>query len=693
MSTRAQRGLLVAAALIALAFVFVLRATIEEPRPTTIPSTAPDVTSTTTHATPAPAPTHVVTSDPVVPTSNPSPSKSSALVGRVRGRADAAVAGARVEAWTDDGAKSISLGSATCDAAGAYRLDLARWNQLTPQARTLASIVARASANGWQPQTLRRPIGVDGITGSIVELAFDFRLERGQRVIGRVVDARGRAVARALVKLCAPRETEDAPLVAVAPDVTTSADGSFEIGFASTGTYALYASATGAGTALREQLELDNTGDRHLGDIVLAGTGELAGHVRDASGDPVASLEICAVPEELARDSAPAARAAILAPRRERGDGLFTARVTTDAQGAFRVSGLRAGRYAFFCTSPTLVLGPSGAVFDTGNADVSLSLDAHRLLVAVHDRSGRALRGAIVSCARVEIGDDGNADPQAETHAVTSGNDAVAAFEIEPDTTYAVIAQAPGSRRAEELVVVAPGERHKRVELVLDPLGDNGWLRVTVLGARGEVLNDLEVLLRMPVTHQRLRDFGWLSTDADGWLPPIPAGSYGLEVGFRASRAHPPMHFPVVADQPALVRAGERSEITLRARAGGRLMVRLDTDAPIARTQSDIERAQELSAEAAEDLRLAEHGAEVMLIAAGSDAGRNVQFVRPAASDAEAYAVQSRLLPGTSALVDDLLEPGVYVLRVRAPHFRALDTPVEIVAGLQREVRVSLVPE
>ncbi|MFN0243674.1 MAG: carboxypeptidase-like regulatory domain-containing protein [Planctomycetota bacterium] len=693
---RARAWMLVAAGAAALAFVVALRSSLDQPPVRPLPIDEPEL-PVTPEPEPGGATTPIAVADPASTSPTTTlPDAHTALVGRVRGRADAQVPSARVQAWLDDGTELQPVGEIVCDPSGAYRLPLAGVDALAPQARALAYVVARASADGWQTQTQRRPVGqlVERASApSGGDVVLDFRLERGRRVFGRVVDARGSSVARARVALCAPREGEDRALVAVAPEVSTSADGRFEIGFASAGTYSLFASANGIGTALLEALELAHDADRHLGEIPLAGGGELRGRVRDPSGAPVASLELCAVPEELARDPAAVARAALFAPRRERGDGLYTARATTDATGAFHVQGLRAGRYAFYCVSPTLALQPAAALFTTGESEATLTLDAHRLIVSVRDPSGRPLRGAIVTCARVEIAGDGSVEPQAQTNAAAAGRDALATFEVEPDTTYALIAQAPGSQRGEELCVVAPGERQRRVDLVLQPLGGNGWLRVNVLGARGEALTDLDVLLRTPVTGQELRDFGWLSTDADGWLPPIPAGEYGVEVALRASRKQPPMHFPVRTEELARVRANERSEIALRARAGGRLHLRIDVDRPIPLSKAELDRAQELSPDAVDEMRLAEHGAEATLFTAGSDAVRSLQFVRPAASVDDAHAVQSRLLPGTEALVDDLLEPGVYVLRVRAPRFRAVETPVEIVAGLQREVRVQLVPE
>jgi len=285
---------------------------------------------------------------------------------------------------------------------------------------------------------------------------------------------------------------------------------------------------------------------------------------------------------------------------------------------------------------------------------------------------------------------DGHLETYKVHRAAASGSDATAGFEAESDRTYALTATSPGSRSAEDLAILAPGEYEHVIELVLRPLGERGRLHVTLDGAGAQNISTLEIALYSALTEQRVEDADMLAPDADGWLPPLPPGRYRLQVGFGARDGELSMYFPIPTREEVEIRAGETSEHVVHARVGARIRLVLDVDgAPVRNAPANSGGGPDK--QRARDLR--QRGASASVACGGAASPRPVQFVEPAPENPKRFLLESHVLPGESALVADLLEPGPCTLRVEAPGFAPVEARVDLSAGEVQEVRVTLRPQ
>jgi hypothetical protein len=91
----------------------------------------------------------------------------------------------------------------------------------------------------------------------------------------------------------------------------------------------------------------------------------------------------------------------------------------------------------------------------------------------------------------------------------------------------------------------------------------------------------------------------------------------------------------------------------------------------------------------AKDLR--ERGASATVACGPNGEPRNVQFVEPAAELPKRFTLASRLAPGETALIADLLEPGECTLRVEAPGYPSAEAHVTLRPGVVEHVRIELV--
>lgn len=614
------------------------------------------------------------------------------IMGRVVGRGGRPIegAGVRIEIETADSTHEVALTRSGVD--GRYAARATDLGELDPQSRSLATLCVAVDASGFQPQTRRQGLSWSGAPAAEPERVFemDFRLAAGSTLSGRVVDARGKSVRGASVVLVAGSRAEGSGPRPPESEVASGPDGRFELGFVSGGKYRLWARKDGCGSARLDELELSPGEDRRLGDVALVGAGLLTGSVRYPDGSPVRDLELWAVPESLAREANALALAASRAAELEGGDGLLYASSSTDARGEFRVQGLREGSYALRLAEVHLVLEPRAALYHAPADSIHLVLDAYRLRVRVRSQSGAPLCGAVVACTSVEAQADGGLEAGSTSHATAAGRDALATFEVLPEQTYALSARAPGSREAEDLVILAPGEFELERTLVLEPALELGRLRVSVSGQRGESLGRLRVALLSPLSAQPIAELGVLTPDEQGWLPPLAPGRYGVEVGFEPELDPPPMHFPVRSRDPIEIESGRDHEISLTARAGGRLWIAISIAGPPPRGFAPPDTETGVDPGPAFDAWLAENGARAELVSSDGRGRLALQFLRPPAAPGESTRLQSRLAPGDVALVERLLEPGLYTLRVEASGFRTVEMAVEVQASVARRVEVAL---
>lgn len=606
-----------------------------------------------------------------------------ALGGEVRAARGGAIAGAEIAIALVEPDGARELGAARSDASGAFRAQLDALGELDATRRGVSHLAVHVRAAGYQPQSrdvsLRAP-PADGSNG----WRADFSLTAGNALRGRVVDRAGKPVGGADVELRVHAADTARSKKSVCARDRTAADGRFALGFVSSGAYELSARESNTGTAWQEALELTADADRTLPDVVLHGDGVLAGRARYAGGAPARALDLWAIPDWLANEANALAQAALQAADLEHDDGLLYAQCRTDADGRFRFAGLKPGNYVVRSPRTAIVLEPRQARYVLGTENITVEVQTYRLLVRVKDSAGRPLAGAVVACAEMTQAEDGHLETYKVDRAAATGADATAAFEAEPDRTYALTATAPGSRSAEDLAILAPGEYEHATDLVLQPLAAHGRVHVTLDGAGRESVAALEIALYSALTEQRVEDAGLLKPDADGWLPPIAPGRYRLQVGFGARDGELSMNFPIPTRQEVDVRADQTSEYVVHARAGARIRLALDVATPAKSTNaaaaSDKQRAR--------DLR--ERGATASVACGASAGARPVQFVEPAPENPKRFLLESHMLPGESALIADLLEPGACTLRVEAPGFAPAEARVELHPGEVQDVRITL---
>lgn len=608
------------------------------------------------------------------------------FTGRVVGRGGKPIQGARIRIELETAGNVRELARAESDADGRYAARAPELSELDHQTRSLANVWVAVEAAGFQPQKQRRAAGQSDEHGRT--FTIDFRLTAGNTLSGRVVDSSGKAVHGASVVLFVGALGDSPGQRQPRTEVSSGPDGRFELGFTSGGSYRLWARKNGSGSARLDELELAADEDRRLGDVALTGAGKLCGTVRYPNGAPVRDLELWAVPQALAHETNALSLAASRAAELEGGDGLCYGSSSTNARGEFCVQGLRAAGYVLRLSKVHLQLEPRTAHYQAPAESIGLVLDAYWLRVRVRSSTGAALSGAVVSCTAVEPQADGNLEAGSTSHATAAGRDALATFEVLPDQTYALSARAPGSREAEELVIVAPGEFEVERTLVLEPALEPGRLRITVSGERGESLGGLRVALLSPLSAKPIAELGVMIPDEQGWLPPLTPGRYGVEVGFELELDRPPMHFPVRSRDAVEVESGRDRELALAARAGGRLSLALSIEGPLPRDFAPPD--PRTTDDAQREAWIAENGARARLIHSDGHASVALQFLKPPNAPPGGPQLCGQLAPGDAALVEQLLEPGLYTLRVEAPNFRPIDTPVEVIAGSVRRVDVAL---
>jgi hypothetical protein len=150
------------------------------------------------------------------------------------------------------------------------------------------------------------------------------------------------------------------------------------------------------------------------------------------------------------------------------------------------------------------------------------------------------------------------------------------------------------------------------------------------------------------------------------------------------------MHFPARSQDPVTIDAGRDHDVSLTARAGGRLRLSLSIDGPPPSGFGPPDPHTARNPETAYDEWLQENGARAEIVTSDGRARAALQFVEPPAEAGGSARLVSRLAPGTSALADRLLEPGIYTVRIEANGFRTAEAVVEIAAATVSLVDVTL---
>ncbi len=486
-------------------------------------------------------------------------------------------------------------------------------------------------------------------------------LQPGATVHGRVVDAGGRPVQGAHLML----QREEQP---VGAQTTSAEDGFFAVPFQTPGKWRLLAWADGHGGAALDPLDLDTTGDRDVGDLVLEGTGVLAGRVVDRDGQPLPDLEVRADLVGRGQDwlGRPLRTEAV------RG-GLGHGEAVTGADGRFRFGGLKEGLWevrlgsaALFFTRGAADSEPVRA--ETGTLDLEIVYPGFRLDVSWEDRSGLSPVPVDLRVRRLDPArpDAGGLHVASQRLPATAGQ---TFFWLDDPGTFEVQASAPQRRQASARVILAEAPRAS-AHLVLEAEAPPGLLRVRIVDASGQPVPGSRVGARRLGSRRLVWPGGWVEPAEDGLLPPLAAGRWQLEVLPGPATPDPAENWwmPVRGEEVEVL-PGDTVEKTVVVHQGGRLRV-------------TFEAPPEALGQPLRNLSL------LLRPLDGRGTVRSLRNLRRP-DTRRPWAPWSNL-PEEPAWCMDLLPPGAHELRADARGFQTATVPVDLRPGEWTEVLVPL---
>jgi hypothetical protein len=638
---KAVRLLLVTAILAVAAIVAILRLR-REP----VPDVAPPVASPHAAAPAAPdEPTSPRSSTP--PAASPSRVPAAGverdvLKGTVRAPDGTPVPGARVNVRTEQGEIVRQLGAPPIDAGGRFELDVSALGELPPATLATTTLIVRATApvhrGGDASLPAARP-------QNAAERNVTLVLVPGGVLRGRVVGSSGEPVT---ASVSARRE----PSLEDAGSSATEADGSFEIPIAAAGPHSLLALANGIGTAVVRSIPLDPVADTDLGDVRLHGPGTIEGFVRHGSGRPAPNVVV------VTERTPPAQGGDGL---RIEENGLQSCSTESDDEGRFRCAGLAPGRFVVRAQLDFESDAEAPRVeAETGDGNVTLVIDVHRLTIRVKNEKGEPVPGA-----EFEFRESKNDEERMSSGGYLAGADASETFVVDPGAQVYARASA-GPLEAEATRTIAEEDEDVVLDLVLAPPRERekGRLRVEIVDANGERVPRFTATLRAIPSNSAA--FFEAKPDDEGRLPLVPAGDYRLDVcpGRENFMRSFETFFPV-ENERVHVGAGAETTVSLRARAGGRVQL------TVACATTDVHPRVSLRRDAASEA---------------------VQLGLFAWSTGDGTSSSTAPRIGGPNVCAPVLEPGNWTLRVEADGFRTVEVPVAIDAGKLADVSVELRP-
>jgi hypothetical protein len=558
------------------------------------------------------------------------------------------------------GAAEDRIGRTTADAEGRYAVELPALARMSPAERAVARIMGHGLAPGhWQESGLlagtleRRPPG---------DLRLDLRMTPGTRLTGRVVDRDGKPVPLSAVRLL-PEGAPELP-----PETVTDDEGRYVLGIPRAGRYRVVAALPQAGSGFLDAFDAGPGPDVAAPDLVLRGDGVIEGVVRRPDGAPLGDAMVVALPEWGWR---PARRSEWLLPglRMEEhahpGTGLTDGEAWTDATGAFRITGVRPGRYCLLALDVDDLHDPPLRVHATGTV-ASVVVETPRLRVRVRDEGGRALPGAHLFRKGPRGGLDEDVRP-------ASG---CVDLSVRAGESWRLVVMVPAFPPVEASFTVPSRGLDHEVELVVRESAPRGSVRVRLQDRAGRAIRRFR-------THFHLADGELLmATDSDvesgeDLLEGIPVGRYRLVV--HPGRPGRDRWLPVGQDDVE-VAAERETAVRLRAeRTGGRVRLRV-------RPPEGATAGQQYSL----------HVAAVRPGLPVPDKHDLVRRETPSATWLKSYRTapkgEPEEDPDRASVSTILLEPGPYDLTVRAEGFQRFVRPIVIVEGETVEVEVRLTP-
>ncbi len=617
------------------------------------------------------------------------------VAGLVKGGVDLVpVGGAQVRAYTfaQDGSR-VEV-STTSDDQGLYALDLtvaAHWAGEGGKVPIGLDVEA-------QGRRALHELGVDlRIAPGPHELHYEVWLEPGGGFEGRVLGAGDRPAAGAEVYLFGAFDDAGAGWIEV--DTTRALfDGRFLLRSTMAGSYSLRARADGLGATLRDLGRVAELGFTQIGDIHLSGGGVLSGRVEDPAGHGIEGVVVRAIHAELEPDWE---RARGQATRLSEGNlGQLYTETRSRPDGSFQLAGLTPGDFWILCEAAgsQVTEGFDPGPYATGTRDLRLKLAEYRLTVLLGARPGGGQPRGRAYCVEVvparwspgegEGGAGGQAwEPLGEVAMQPVFDDNRAVFRVLPGRRYAVGIASSSLPPLEEIRVIGSDDFRPTVTLEPEGLQPFGRVRLWVDTPQGELLRTAEVAVVSPLSGVVLQQRE-VPVGSEGYVLELAPGRYRVLAG---PRAWPQVGRPLLPGRADLnVRSNATIELELHTRSGGELELELDVEGEI--TEPEL-------AAAYDGIRSTgyrpgggvreRHGARVTL--EPPDGGRE-QVVEFVFADGLQPFPPTALLPGERAQVAGVLQPGPYVLAIRAPGFDPLRLLIEVDVGSENHVKVDLVP-
>ncbi len=292
------------------------------------------------------------------------------VAGRVTDRDGRGIEGAEVCFGVYRGPRPPTDTIVRTDAQGGYRARVAAPAAMPPLQRFTAGLSAFARAPGYLRGDARRAVGTLARLPPVIE--WDWALERGHVLRGRVVEADGRCPEGVSVRLHACATDEDA---APAP---CDEDGSFELRIPGAGDFTLRAEAMHRFLAeAARPIRLDPDEDAEAPPLILPAGESIAGVLRWADGRPAAGATLWAEWRGSA-DRVPATEG-----------GREEAMTVVGPEGCFRFDGLEPGRFALRGEEGMVPDGPPLAMAETGETRLVLVTRAGAARFRVRDASGQ----------------------------------------------------------------------------------------------------------------------------------------------------------------------------------------------------------------------------------------------------------------------------------------------------------------
>ncbi len=475
-----------------------------------------------------------------------------ALRGRVLDAHGLGIAGASVGASEVRLSGLRAVATVATDAAGRYELPLDALRRLSWAERVSLELLVTVEAAGFRPARATQRLDPQGGTPE-----RDWTLVPGRTLAGALVDEEGRPVGHALVHV---RLGPDARAGAWTDPVDAS--GAFRVPLEE-GQVPLDVQAWSRGRlAGRLAPELlaaarERDGRLELPPLVLRRAASIGGSVRTPDGAPAAFVPVAA--SAVARDASGAWRPAADLGVRE--GGLASGSARTDAEGRFRIDGLRAGAYRLQAG------GATAAPVLAGTLDARVTLEERRVVVRVADEEGRLLEGVPVAFATLE-GEAGA--PRRVLRTFTAGDPPTAAYVAAPGAAVVLGAYVPGAPAAERRVVVPALPYQTEEELVVAYAPPTAALAVRLAGAPAGTRAQVRLLAegtRVAVGVAR-------TTDAEGVVEGLAAGRWLVEVDPLPAQGEEDC-FAACALVPLALEPGATRALDVEAVPGARLALAL----------------------------------------------------------------------------------------------------------------------